>query len=56
MLAHTLILLPAAGLVIPAIGILIRNRREREDKLSREVFKNVRKLQDELNCRRPAND
>ncbi len=48
MLAHTLILLPATGLVIAAAsGILIRTRREREDKLSREVFKNVRKLQDE---------
>jgi len=40
MLAHTFILLPAAGLLIAAAGgIMIRTRREREDKNSREIFK-----------------
>ena len=40
MLAHTLIFLPAAGFLIAATtGVLIRNRREREDKRTREGFK-----------------
>jgi hypothetical protein len=57
MLARTLILLPAAGLVIAAAtGMLARTRREREDKLRREDFKNVRKLEDELNRRATPND
>jgi hypothetical protein len=50
MLAHTLILVPAAGFVIAtATGVLIRARRKREDKLRRKSFKNVCKLEDELN-------
>jgi hypothetical protein len=40
MFAHSLILLPAVGLVIAAAsGILIRTHREREDKRAREDFK-----------------
>jgi hypothetical protein len=40
MLAHSLMLLPAVGLVIAAAsGILIRTHREREDKRTREGFK-----------------
>jgi hypothetical protein len=40
MLAHAFIFLPAAGLVIAAAGgILMRTRREREDKRTREGFK-----------------
>jgi hypothetical protein len=40
MLAHTLILLPAAGFLIAATtGVLIRNHREREDRRTREGFK-----------------
>lgn len=40
MLAHALILLPAAGFVFAAAtGMLIRSRREREDKRIREGFK-----------------
>lgn len=50
MSAHTLILLPAVGFVIVATtGVLVRTRREREDKRMREGFKNVLKLQEELN-------
>jgi len=57
MLAYKMILLPAAGFVIAAaIGMLIRTRRVREDRLRRESFKNVCKLEDELNCRMTAND
>jgi hypothetical protein len=57
MLARTLILLPAAGFVIAAtIGILIRTRRKREDKLRREGFTHVCKLEEELNRRTTAND
>jgi hypothetical protein len=40
MLAHTFMLLPAAGLLIAAAGgIMMRTRREREDKRTREGFK-----------------
>lgn len=57
MLARTLILVPTAGLVIAAAtGVLIRTRRKREDKLRRESFKNVCKLEDELNRRTTAKD
>jgi hypothetical protein len=57
MLASTLILVPAAGFVIAATtGILIRTRRKREDKLRLEDFRNVCKLEEELNRRTTAND
>ena len=57
MLARTLILVPSAGLVIAAAtGVLIRTRRLREDKLRRESFKNVCKLEDELNRRTTTKD
>jgi hypothetical protein len=57
MLARTLILVPSAGLVIAAAtGVLIRTRRIREDKLRRESFKNVCKLEDELNRRTTTKD
>jgi hypothetical protein len=40
MFAHTLMFLPAAGLLIAvAGGIMMRTRREREDQHAREVFK-----------------
>jgi LPXTG-motif cell wall-anchored protein len=40
MLAHSLILLPAAGFVLAAAtGILIRNRRERDDRRVRSQFR-----------------
>jgi hypothetical protein len=57
MLAHTLILVPAAGFVIAtATGVLIHTRRKREDKRRRESFKNVCKLEDELNRRTTTKD
>jgi hypothetical protein len=57
MLAHTLILVPAAGFVIAtATGVLIHARRKHKDKLGREVFKNVCKLEDELNRRTTTKD
>jgi hypothetical protein len=57
MLARTLILLPSVGFVIAAAtGALIRTRRKREDRLRREGFKHVCKLEDELNRRMTAND
>ena len=50
MSAHTLILLPAVDFVIAAnTGVFVRTRCEREDKRMREGFKNVLKLQEELN-------
>jgi LPXTG-motif cell wall-anchored protein len=40
MLANSLIFLPIAGLVLAAAsGVLIRTRRERDDKQARESFK-----------------
>jgi hypothetical protein len=52
-----LILLPAAGCVIAATaGVLIRTRRERADKRMREEFKNVFRLQEQLNCRKSADE
>jgi hypothetical protein len=40
MLAHTLIFLPAVGFAIAAAsGILLRTRREREEKRTHEDFK-----------------
>jgi len=57
MLARTLIMVPAAGLVIAAAtGVLIHARRKHKDKLGREVFKNVCKLEDELNRRTTTKD
>jgi hypothetical protein len=57
MLVSTLILVPTAGFVIAATtGILIRTRRKREDKLRREGFTHVCKLEEELNRRTTAND
>jgi hypothetical protein len=57
MLARTLIMVPAAGLVIAAATrVLMRTRRKREDKLRRESFKNVCKLEDELNRRTTTKD
>jgi len=57
MLARTLILLPSVGFVIAAAtGVLIRTRRKRQDRLRREGFKHVCKLEDELNRRMTAND
>jgi hypothetical protein len=57
MLVPKLILVPAAGFVIAAAtGVLIRTRRKREDKLRRESFKNVCKLEDELNRRTTTKD
>lgn len=55
MLAPKLILVPAVGFVIAAATrVLIHTRRKREDKLRRESFKNVCKLEDELNRRTTA--
>jgi hypothetical protein len=57
MLVPKLILVPAAGFVIAAAtGVLIRTRRKREDKLRRESFKNVCKLEDKLNRRTTTKD
>jgi hypothetical protein len=57
MLARILILLLAAGFVIAtATAVLIRSRRKRDDKLRREIFKNVCKLEDELYRRTTANN
>jgi|NGEPerStandDraft_6_1074524.scaffolds.fasta_scaffold145328_2 hypothetical protein len=57
MLTRTLILLPAAGFVVAAAtGMLIRTRRKREDKLRREDFRNVCKLEDELSHHMTAKD
>lgn len=39
MLTHTLILLPAGFVIAVASGMLIRTRREREDKRIRDGFK-----------------
>jgi hypothetical protein len=53
MSAHTLLFVPAAGFAIAATaGALVRTRRERKDKRMRECFKNVLKLQEELNHRK----
>ncbi len=52
MWAHTLIFLSATSFVIAACaGVLIYADRERADKQMREEFKNVFKLQEELNRR-----
>jgi hypothetical protein len=57
MLTCTLVLLPAAGLVIvAATRVLFRARRKREEKLRRESFKNVCKLEEKLNRRPTAKD
>lgn len=57
MLAHTLIVLSAAGFVIAAAtGILIRTRRKREDKQRRKGFTHVCKLEDELSRHMTAKD
>jgi hypothetical protein len=57
MLVPKLILVPAAGFVIAAAtGVVIRIRRKREDKRRRESFKNVCKLEDELNRRTTTKD
>ncbi len=50
MWAHTLIFLSATSFVIAAsAGVLIYTDRERAEKQIREEFKNVFKLQEELN-------
>ncbi|MGA2963925.1 MAG: hypothetical protein ABSD96_19830 [Candidatus Korobacteraceae bacterium] len=55
MSAHTLLFVPAAGFAIAATaGALVRTRRERNDKRMRECFKNVLKLQKELNHRKTS--
>jgi hypothetical protein len=52
-----LMLLLAAGCVIAATtGVLIRIRRERAEKRMRAEFKNVLKLQKELNGSNSADD
>jgi signal transduction histidine kinase len=57
MLARTLILFPAVCFVIAmTTGVLIRTRRKQEDKLRREVFRHVCKLEDELSRRMTAKD
>ena len=50
MWTHTLIFLSATSIVIAvSAGVLIYTDRERADKQMREEFKNVVKLQEELN-------
>jgi hypothetical protein len=56
MLARTLILVGAGFVVAAGTRVLIRTRHERKDKLSREEFKNVRKLEEKLNRRTTAKD
>jgi len=57
MSAHTMIVMPAAGFLIAAATVvLIRTHRKREDKLRRRTFRNVCKLEDELNSRKTAKD
>jgi len=58
MSAHALLFVPVAGFAIATTaGALVRTRRERKDKRMRECFRNVLKLQEELNhARRPTED
>jgi len=56
MLALTLILGAVGFVMAAATGVLIRTRRKREDKLGREGFTHVCKLEDELSRRMTAKD